>query len=106
MRSDRYTKAILTIIALCLLWIAAGGPYVLPAVEAQDRTPQRVVVVGWEQGSVGSWRAIPLPVQIAGWSDRTGLSYSLPPPVQRERAVQLGMGMPTTEDASANAPLR
>jgi len=50
MNTDRYTKAVLTVIAGCLLWICATG--VAPRVEAQEarvRFPgpvQPVVIVG------------------------------------------------------------
>ena len=59
MRIETSTKAILTIIAVALVWIAAGGPNVTPAVEAQDRTPARVVIVGSEQGASGGARSLP-----------------------------------------------
>ena len=65
MRIDFYTRAVLTVIALCLVWIAFGGPSLLPAVEAQQ-APQgttRVVIVGYETGG-GSKRNLPLPVQV------------------------------------------
>jgi hypothetical protein len=50
MNTDRYTKAVLTVIAGCLLWICAMG--VAPRVEAQQSTGplpanvQPVVIVG------------------------------------------------------------
>ena len=59
MRIDFYTRAVLTVIALCLVWIAIGGPSLLPAVEAQQATT-RVVIVGYERGN------LPLPVQVEG----------------------------------------
>ena len=48
MRIDLYTKVILTIIAACLVWLTVSGGHVIPTVQAQDRTPSRVIVVGWE----------------------------------------------------------
>jgi hypothetical protein len=42
---DRYTKAVLTVIAVCLVWLAAGGPSLITSVSAQDN--QRVILVGW-----------------------------------------------------------
>lgn len=63
MRIDFYTRAVLTVIALCLVWIAIGGPAVLPAAEAQGVT--RVMIVGWE-ASGGSDKKLPLPVQVIG----------------------------------------
>ena len=35
MRIDRYSKAMLTIIAACLVWIALGGRGVVPVAQAQ-----------------------------------------------------------------------
>ena len=75
MKVDLYTKGILTIIAACLVWLIAGGNGMIPAVEAQDRTPTRVILVGWEDGdefvrrlpgvpeSLRKNRGLPLPVQ-------------------------------------------
>ena len=62
MRIDFYTQAVLTVIALCLVWIAIGGPPLLPAVEAQQaqQATTRVVIVGYERGN------LPLPVQVEG----------------------------------------
>lgn len=45
MRIDRYTKAVLTIIAACLIWLSLGGPALLPIAQAQS-TPH-VLVEGW-----------------------------------------------------------
>jgi len=53
MRSDAYTKLVLTVIALCLIWLSAGGPSLLPRVSAQSNQSQhasgygRVVIAGW-----------------------------------------------------------
>ena len=117
MRIDTYTKAVLTIIAVALVWIAAGGTNVVPAVEAQDRTPTRVVIVGWEQGGSGAARALPLPVReqpddarptntrvvVAGWIDRTGTRHEFPRPMSPELARERGRGMPITA-VDANLP--
>jgi hypothetical protein len=70
MRVDFYTKAVLTVIAVCLVWMAIGGPSLFPVVQAQGSTIQNVRVVGWGNGSsavadvqVVGWRApLPLPV--------------------------------------------
>jgi hypothetical protein len=98
MRIDAYTKAVLTIIALALVWIAAGGPTGTPAVEAQDRTPQRVVVVGWEQGGAAGSRPLPLPIQVAGWTDQKGAEYQFPQPYPIETAREQGVGLPMRGD--------
>ena len=47
MRVDLYTKTMLTIIAATLVWLTFAGPVGTTA-QAQDRTPSRVIVVGWE----------------------------------------------------------
>lgn len=36
MRTDRYTKVILTIIAACLIWLSVGGTRLLPSAQAQS----------------------------------------------------------------------
>jgi hypothetical protein len=48
MAVDRYTKLVLTVIAVCLVclvWLSAGGPSLATPVGAQ--TDQRVLVGGW-----------------------------------------------------------
>lgn len=47
MKVDLYTKAILTVIAVTLVCLTFAGRVSTP-VQAQDRTPSRVIVVGWE----------------------------------------------------------
>ena len=37
---DRYTKVVLTVIALCLVWLSVGGPPVTPSVQAQGGNRQ------------------------------------------------------------------
>jgi hypothetical protein len=52
MAVDRYTKMILTVIAVCLVWLSAGGPALTTPVSAQD--VQRVFIAGWidQKGNV------------------------------------------------------
>jgi hypothetical protein len=45
MAADRYTKAVLTVIAICLVWLSLGGPSLLPTASAQSE--QRVILAGW-----------------------------------------------------------
>jgi len=60
MRPDPYTKAVLTVIAGCLLWLCAmqtGRPLAAQqALTLEKAAPQPVVIVGWgtldEQGRV------------------------------------------------------
>jgi hypothetical protein len=40
MRTDRYTKVILTIIAACLIWLSVGGTRLLPSVQAHSTQVQ------------------------------------------------------------------
>ena len=63
MRIDLYTKAVLTVIAGCLVYLCVGRPSVLPQAHAQAQ-PSRVVIAGWEPN--------PLRVYIAGWDARFG----------------------------------
>jgi len=50
MATDRYTRAVLTVIALCLLYLCMGRPGISVPVAAQSGY-QRVVVTGWvDQG--------------------------------------------------------
>jgi hypothetical protein len=39
MRSDRYTKVMLTIIAACLVWLSLGGMQIVPSAHAQATPP-------------------------------------------------------------------
>ena len=51
MRPDPYTKAVLTVIAGCLLWLCAmqtGRPLAAQqALTLEKAAPQPVVIVGW-----------------------------------------------------------
>jgi hypothetical protein len=41
---DRYTKLVLTVIAVCLVWLSVGGPSLITPVSAQS---DRVYLAGW-----------------------------------------------------------
>jgi hypothetical protein len=66
MKIDAYTKLVLTVIAICLVWISIGGPSLITSVtaEAQVSTSvQRVIIVGYQEGVVDvNSKALPLPV--------------------------------------------
>ena len=59
MAVDRYTKLVLTVIAVCLVWLSVGGPSLIAPVSAQ--TGDRVVLAGWvdEKGLVVKFPAVP-----------------------------------------------
>ena len=59
MRIDLYTKFVLTVIALCLIWLSVGGPAILPGASAQGQKPIRTVTA-YER------------IHIAGWVDSDG----------------------------------
>jgi hypothetical protein len=64
MRTDAYTKVMLTVIAACLIYIALGRPGILPAVQAQGE-PQHVILAGWSQSPASAAVSLgsqPLPV--------------------------------------------
>ena len=67
MRTDAYTKAVLTIIAACLLWIcliSVGQPLKAQPQQYSSLPAQPVVVVGWGRLNPGA----PGGIEIA-WSD-------------------------------------
>jgi hypothetical protein len=74
MRIDTYTKFILTVIALCLLWLSVGGPAMLPIARAQ--------VIERRTGE---------PVILSGWTDDRGFVHSFP----QKKGAQ-GNGLPVT----------
>jgi hypothetical protein len=76
MRIDVYTKTVLTVIAVCLVWIALGGSSLLSAAQAQGTSVQNVRVVGWQTGSSSVAN-----VRIVGWGSSGGSSRELPLPV-------------------------
>ena len=45
MAADRYTKIVLTVIAVCLVWLSVGGPSLITPVHAQ--LGDRVMLAGW-----------------------------------------------------------
>jgi hypothetical protein len=57
MAVDRYTKVVLTVIAVCLVWLSIGGPSLVIPVSAQ--TGDRVILAGWMDAS-GTVRSFPL----------------------------------------------
>ena len=65
MSVDRYTKVVLTVIAACLVWIAAGGPSPMTPVNAQSNNGQHVVLSGWLDQN-GNVRPFPNPVLPSG----------------------------------------
>ena len=50
MAVDRYTKLVLTVIAVCLVWISLGGPALITPVSAQA---DGVILRGWVDQSGG-----------------------------------------------------
>jgi hypothetical protein len=59
MAVDRYTKLVLTVIAVCLVWLSVGGPSLLTPVSAQQG--DRVFLAGWidDEGRVISFPQAP-----------------------------------------------
>jgi hypothetical protein len=45
MAVDRYSKVVLTVIAVCLVWLSAGGPSLITPIRAQGT--QQVILAGW-----------------------------------------------------------
>ena len=93
MRTDTYTKAVLTVIAACLLWIcvmAAGQPLNAQPQQVSALPAQPVVVVGWGRLSPSA----PGGIEMA-WSD----------PVRKiaEPAVAI---RPSTDPRFAPIPVR
>ena len=58
MTVDRYTKVVLTVIAVCLMWLSLGGPSLITPVGAQANA-QRVVLAGWADAKGTVW-SLPL----------------------------------------------
>ena len=57
MSVDRYTEAMLTVIAVCLVWLSLGGPALLTPLQAQQGAG-RVILTGWLD-AVGNVRTFP-----------------------------------------------
>ena len=74
MAVDRYTKLVLTVIAVCLVWLSVGGPSLIAPVSAQA---DGVLLRGWvdESGAVLSFPKAPLNYDC---SRRVGLSGPCP----------------------------
>jgi len=71
-RTDVYTKLMLTIIACCLVWLCLTGAFPITALEAQTPSaPDRVLLAGWvdSNGYVRTFPPVgsninPLPVAV------------------------------------------
>ncbi|MEW6490142.1 MAG: hypothetical protein AB1578_19825 [Thermodesulfobacteriota bacterium] len=60
MPADRYTKAVLTVIAACLVYLVAKDCLGPSAAEAQARFGQGVVIVGIQRAPGAPWEPLPL----------------------------------------------
>ena len=71
---DRYTKALLTVIALCLVWLSLGGPSLITPANAQSG--DKVFLAGWidETGAVK-------------WFPKTPVTYTTERPGARSTAA-------------------
>jgi hypothetical protein len=63
-RIDLYTKAILTVIAGCLMWLCLGTSGVLTSLQAQSGS-NRVILAGWAgpNGVIHQLPSEPLPMR-------------------------------------------
>lgn len=64
MRTDLYTKTVLTVIAACLVWMCLAGRSMMPVAKAQGTGTQQVILMGWtDNGGVRHpFDTKPLPV--------------------------------------------
>lgn len=63
---DRYTKVILTVIAICLVWICVRDLDVIPVAFAQTdrgRDVVKVQIVSIDESPSLRWEALPVEVQ-------------------------------------------
>ena len=58
MTVDRYTKAVLTVIAACLVWLSVNSSMATAPAYAQEGGYTNVVIVGW-QDSAGYIKKFP-----------------------------------------------
>jgi len=78
MAVDRYTKLVLTVIAVCLVclvWLSAGGPSPITPVSAQQGVEgNRVILAGWvdARGVVVPLPAVPTSVYRNQFGTETG----------------------------------
>ena len=77
MAMDRYTKAVLTVIAVCLVWLSLGGPALITSVSAQG-DGERVILSGWVD-ETGSVVKLPKAPPIIDYSSRPRFGNEPPP---------------------------
>lgn len=67
MRTDTYTKTMLTVIAACLIYLCLGRPAVFPTAQAQAQQTH-VILDRWSYGTdnrvIQPMQGNPLPVQV------------------------------------------
>ena len=82
MAVDRYTKAVLTVIAVCLVWLSLGGPSMMTPVSAQA-DGNRVILAGWvdETGAVVSFPVAPPKYVKEGFSYKEAPRTEWPLPI-------------------------
>lgn len=71
MTLDRYSKLVLTVIAVCLVWLSLGGPSLITPVHAQ--LGDRVMLAGWVDAKGTVWTFTQPP---AGVTSAAGLPIS------------------------------
>ena len=64
MSVDRYAKVVLTVIAVCLVWLSLGGPSVTPGVQAQGGRQVEVKRVNVNEGQATT-QTLGVPVGIS-----------------------------------------
>ena len=83
MRIDAYTKFVLTVIALCLIWLSVGGPSLIPSISAQTQQARyasgynRVVIAGWLDDRGGEHPLLPTRPDAAGTPSAPGLPVAV-----------------------------
>ena len=63
MKTDLYTKVVLTVIAVCLVIIAIGRTNFISMADASSGDPVQVVIRGIDRAGGQNWEAIKVEVQ-------------------------------------------
>lgn len=105
MRVDNYTRLVLTVIAVCLVYLCARD--MAPPAQAQDN-PTRVIITGVALAN-GTTRNI-LPVGIVGGMRAAGGGFSIdaaqPLQVRMDHPVEIRTSRPIKVEADRPLPVR
>ena len=113
MRFDKYTKAVLTVIAICLVWLCARDITAVPAQAVPTLPRQEVIIAGFKTAegvlpitpaTVSSLESIPSKNQIGTTANQALTETKTPAtvPSVNSKALPIPVGIETSRQKRSN----